>query len=103
MGKVESIRAFAKQVLAGTEQIDILVNNAGCNRIMPVLEVTEEVYDEIIDVNLKSVLLPQSGTRRAHDRTGRGRTHHQRFLTGRRGRRPRCGRHTPRPRAACAP
>lgn len=55
VGKVDSIRAFVEQVLAEAGDIDILVNNAGCNRIMPVLEVTEEVYDEIIDVNLKSV------------------------------------------------
>lgn len=55
VGKLDSIRTFVNQVLVDAGDIDILVNNAGCNRIMPVLEVTEEVYDEIIDVNLKSV------------------------------------------------
>jgi NAD(P)-dependent dehydrogenase (short-subunit alcohol dehydrogenase family) len=33
---------------------DILVNNAGCNRPKPFVEVTEEDFDTVIDLNLKS-------------------------------------------------
>ena len=37
--------------------IDILVNNAGISRPQPLSEITEQDWDEIIAVNLKSVFL----------------------------------------------
>ncbi|MDW0116214.1 glucose 1-dehydrogenase [Sporosarcina thermotolerans] len=36
-------------------KIDILVNNAGINIPKPALEVTEEDWDKVLDINLKSV------------------------------------------------
>jgi len=42
-----------KQMLEAFGGIDILVNNAGGNRAAPGLEVTEENWDYIFDVNLK--------------------------------------------------
>jgi NAD(P)-dependent dehydrogenase (short-subunit alcohol dehydrogenase family) len=36
-------------------QIDILVNNAAIYLIEPILETTNEIYDRILDVNLKSI------------------------------------------------
>lgn len=38
-------------------RIDILVNNAGYSKVLPFLEVEEELWDFIQDVNLKSVYL----------------------------------------------
>jgi NAD(P)-dependent dehydrogenase (short-subunit alcohol dehydrogenase family) len=35
-------------------RLDVLVNNAGVNRLMPAVEMTEEVYDWILDVDLKT-------------------------------------------------
>lgn len=35
---------------------DILLNNAGCNRIRSILDVTEEDYDAVLDLNLKASL-----------------------------------------------
>ncbi len=35
--------------------LDILVNNAGVNRQMPALEVTEEAWDAVININLKGM------------------------------------------------
>ena len=55
VANVASIQTFVDQAITATGGIDILVNNAGYNKIMPILEVTEEDYDYIIDVNLKSV------------------------------------------------
>jgi 2-deoxy-D-gluconate 3-dehydrogenase len=52
---VASINAFAGQAVKASGGIDILVNNAGYNKIKPALEVTEEEYDYIVDVNLKNV------------------------------------------------
>ena len=55
VASVSSINEFVDQAIAATGGIDILVNNAGYNKITPILDVSEEEYDYIIDVNLKSV------------------------------------------------
>ena len=39
---------------ASKPAFDILVNNAGTNRVKPVLAVTEDDYDAVLDLNLKS-------------------------------------------------
>jgi 3-oxoacyl-[acyl-carrier protein] reductase len=36
--------------------IDALVNNAGASKVIPVMEITPEQFDQAIDVNLRSVL-----------------------------------------------
>ncbi|MDR5759364.1 SDR family NAD(P)-dependent oxidoreductase [Caballeronia sp. LZ035] len=36
--------------------IDVLVNNAGASRVVPVMEITAEQFDRVIDINLRSVL-----------------------------------------------
>lgn len=41
------------QLKQSIPQIDILVNNAGTNSFVPAMQVTEEIWDQIIDVNLK--------------------------------------------------
>lgn len=38
-------------------RLDILVNNAGTEWVMPIVQVPEEMWDRIIDVNLKGVFL----------------------------------------------
>lgn len=49
----ESIQAAVKDVAGKYGRIDILANNAGLNRPMPSEEITEELWDSVIDVNLK--------------------------------------------------
>jgi|HubBroStandDraft_4_1064222.scaffolds.fasta_scaffold206354_1 3-oxoacyl-[acyl-carrier protein] reductase len=44
-----------QQLLAKWEQIDVLVNNAGITRDGLLMRMTEEDWDRVIDVNLKSV------------------------------------------------
>ncbi len=39
------------------DRVDILVNNAGITRLAPLLEMTEEDWDVVLDVNLKGVFL----------------------------------------------
>ena len=46
--------AAVKAAIARAEPFDILVNNAGCNRPMSFVEVTEEDFDAVIDLNLKA-------------------------------------------------
>jgi 2-deoxy-D-gluconate 3-dehydrogenase len=53
-------------------ELDILVNNAGLQGDMPALEVTEEVYDEVVDTNLKSVFFACQAAGRRMVPRGRG-------------------------------
>ncbi|MBX3084277.1 MAG: 3-oxoacyl-ACP reductase FabG [Anaerolineae bacterium] len=55
VSKPREIEALTQAVIAAFGQIDILVNNAGiCPRI-PIQDMTEEWFDKIININLKSV------------------------------------------------
>ena len=42
--------------IAARGAFDVLLNNAGCNRIRSILDVTEEDYDAVLDLNLKASL-----------------------------------------------
>jgi 3-oxoacyl-[acyl-carrier protein] reductase len=55
--KVNEIRAVVKQVIHEFGPIDILVNNAGSLvKRLPIREVSEEMWDDIIALNLKSAV-----------------------------------------------
>lgn len=43
-------------LLARWGAIDAIVNNAGASKVVPVMEITAEQFDQVIDVNLRSVL-----------------------------------------------
>ncbi|WP_321815502.1 MULTISPECIES: SDR family NAD(P)-dependent oxidoreductase [unclassified Paraburkholderia] len=48
--------AALKAVVARWGQVDALINNAGASKVVPVMEITGEQFDQVINVNLKSVL-----------------------------------------------
>ncbi|MSU91567.1 SDR family oxidoreductase [Rhodobacteraceae bacterium 2CG4] len=50
----EAVRAFAAQVLRDHPRIDILVNNAGTIRRAPAADHADELWDEVIEVNLSA-------------------------------------------------
>ena len=52
---VDSIQAFMDAVIAHFGRIDVLVNNAGYNKVGRILDYDEELYDLIVDANLKNV------------------------------------------------
>ncbi|MBM3277696.1 MAG: glucose 1-dehydrogenase [Candidatus Handelsmanbacteria bacterium] len=52
---VSSINEFFAEVVSHYGRIDGLVNNAGYNKQAPILDYNEELYNQIIDANLKSV------------------------------------------------
>ena len=52
---IRSIRRMVKKTIDEFGRIDILVNNAGVNISKPALEVTEDDWDKVLDVNLKGV------------------------------------------------
>ncbi|CUH97707.1 2-dehydro-3-deoxy-D-gluconate 5-dehydrogenase [Propionispora sp. 2/2-37] len=53
--KTEPISSIVEQTVAAFGQVDILVNNAGTIRRDEALDFTEKDWDEVLDLNLKTV------------------------------------------------
>ena len=53
VSKLDDLRRLCDAAVARFGRIDGLVNNAGVNYVKPVLEVTEEEWDRVLDVDLK--------------------------------------------------
>jgi 2-deoxy-D-gluconate 3-dehydrogenase len=81
-GAVEAIRADAgspadaKKVVAATLDafggLDILVNNAGVYPMSPFLSTTEELWDRVMNINLKGVFFYSQAAAQAMVEAGRG-------------------------------
>jgi 2-deoxy-D-gluconate 3-dehydrogenase len=52
--KIEDIRQIVPRVVEDFGDVDIVVNNAGVQLLAPAEEISEEDFDETIDVNLKA-------------------------------------------------
>lgn len=57
VSKGEAVESAVKEVITAFGGIDILVNNAGITRDNLLLRMSEEQWQEVIDINLKSVFL----------------------------------------------
>ncbi|OGO01500.1 MAG: hypothetical protein A2Y59_02405 [Chloroflexi bacterium RBG_13_52_14] len=55
--KVSEIEKAVKEVVSKFGKVDILVNNAGITRQCKVADMTDEIWDSVVDVNLKGVFL----------------------------------------------
>ena len=55
LASLESVRETFAQVVEKFGRIDILVNNAGISESTPLLNYTEELYDKVMDLNVKGV------------------------------------------------
>lgn len=53
MSKLEDIQNLVSATVKKFKKIDILVNNAGIFPFAPFLDLTEELWDKVLDVNLK--------------------------------------------------
>jgi 2-deoxy-D-gluconate 3-dehydrogenase len=53
--KIPEIQAMVDKVVEEFERIDILVNNAGINITQWAVDVTEEAWDKVMNINLKAV------------------------------------------------
>ena len=77
---VADLNAIVAQIVAEMGRLDILVNNAGIIRRAPALEFSEADWDDVLQINLKSVFfLSQAAGARLMVRAGR-RQDHQRGL-----------------------
>lgn len=52
-----NVMRMVTQVLEAFGRIDVLVNNAGISHVLPAEDHTEEIWDAVIDTNLKGVFL----------------------------------------------
>lgn len=52
----KEVDALAAETLSTFGKVDILINNAGSNRPQPIDEIEDEVWDEIIELNLTSIM-----------------------------------------------
>ena len=69
---VSDLRAV-RDLFDKREPFDVLVNNAGTNRPKPAWDVTEDDYDAVLDLNLKSAFFVAQALRKPNARGGFGR------------------------------
>lgn len=69
LGRQETIEELVADVVAELGQVDILLNVAAINRREPILDVTQETYDRIMNVNLRGLFqLSQAAARQMRGR-----------------------------------
>jgi NAD(P)-dependent dehydrogenase (short-subunit alcohol dehydrogenase family) len=73
---VEETRRMIDEVAAHFGRLDILVNCVGLNREEKADEVTEEMFDHVLDVNLKSAMFQAQAAARHMIRQGGGKQVH---------------------------
>jgi NAD(P)-dependent dehydrogenase (short-subunit alcohol dehydrogenase family) len=56
MSRREQVVRLAKDALELTGRIDVLINNAGTNKPEAIDAVTDEAWDEVLEINLSSVM-----------------------------------------------
>ncbi len=70
MARRDQVQELARQALAFLGRVDVLINNAGTNRPQAIDAVSDEAWDEVLEINLTSVmaltraLVPQMKERR---------------------------------------
>ncbi len=57
MSRRDQVVALAKTALDQMGRVDILINNAGTNKPQAIDEITDEVWDEVLEINLNSVMV----------------------------------------------
>jgi NAD(P)-dependent dehydrogenase (short-subunit alcohol dehydrogenase family) len=56
MRRREDVNRLARTALEQMGRVDILVNNAGTNKPQPIDAITDEVWDDVLEINLSSVM-----------------------------------------------
>jgi len=80
------VQKAVAEIIAKFGRIDVLVNNAGISRHKPLAEMTVEIWDEVIDTNLKGVFLCCKGIAPFMKEQKRGKIVNIASLGGRTGR-----------------
>lgn len=87
LAQVSQISPMVGQVVKDLGRVDILVNNAGVVQIKPLLDVTEEEWDRVVDVNMKGLFFClQAAARQMVTQGAGGRIINMSSVSGRGGR-----------------
>ncbi len=57
MSKRDDVKRLAQSALDKMGRVDILVNNAGTNVPQPIDEISDEVWDNVMEINLNSIMV----------------------------------------------
>src|SRR5580658_1775009 len=57
VSKAQEVEAFSKAVLDAFGKLDVLVNNAGITKDNLLIRMSEQEWDDVLDINLKSTFL----------------------------------------------
>lgn len=72
VSRKDQVDALVAQAAAAFGRVDVMVNNAGIAPVMEFLDVTEEVYDRVLGVNLKGAFLGTQAAARQMIAQGEG-------------------------------
>ena len=72
VARKDQVDALIAKAVAQFGRIDVMLNNAGIAPVMEFLDVTEEVYDRVLEVNLKGAFLGTQAAARAMIAQGQG-------------------------------
>jgi glucose 1-dehydrogenase/3-oxoacyl-[acyl-carrier protein] reductase len=72
ISRSSQVRAMVQEAIDAFGRIDILVNNAGIDPQVPFLETTEQLWDQVVDTNLKGCFLCSQAVAREMVRSGGG-------------------------------
>ncbi len=72
VARKDQVDALIAKAVAQFGRIDVMVNNAGIAPVMEFLDVTEAVYDRVLEVNLKGAFLGTQAAARAMIAQGQG-------------------------------
>ncbi len=68
----DQVRTMIEQIVRAFGRLDLVVNNAGLYPVTPVLDMSEEEWDRVLDVNLKGTFLVSQAAARQMVRQGQG-------------------------------
>jgi 2-deoxy-D-gluconate 3-dehydrogenase len=72
LSTLEPVQRIVDETLAAFGRVDILINNAGIIRRQDIIDFTEENWDEVVDLNLKTAFFLSQAVARVFIRQGTG-------------------------------